>query len=348
MAFDLEAVDHQIAAAEIHIIRFHRSGVKSHSDRERLRCGSRLIVITDTEVSPQSVQISGLILFRHQQYVLVGEIGVRRRVVSVQLGHTPQGRQVRRMIQVKKGRASHRQDLAAVDVHDNAADIIAAKPLVFEASVFIVVLLQILLDNTLNVRVQSEDKVVAVLSLDHGLFDIERVVKITVPSSDRSVESVVVILLKAAGTDIAGPRKTEDVARQLVMRIDPRIAALEPDAFYIAVYSLRGGNIRLLFRFNTFLNFFEVILPVLIAEILERNIVLRGGVIRNILPDPASVNAQFLQSVQSRLHIDILLQDRLRVHDHVIYQLAVSKHCSVAVYDLSPLKGYDLVCIGLL
>ena len=45
--------------------------------------------------------------------------------------------------------------------------------------------------------------------------------------------------------------------------------------------------------------------------------------VRDVLSDPASVDAQFLECVQRGLHIDILLQDRLRVHDHVIDQLAV-------------------------
>ena len=95
--------------------------------------------------------------------------------------------QIRGVIEVKKGSAAHCQDLAGIDVHDDTADVVATESLVLLASVFVIVLVQVFLHDALNVRVQCKNEVVAVLRLDHGLFHIERVVQISVFSSDRTV-----------------------------------------------------------------------------------------------------------------------------------------------------------------
>ena len=68
--------------------------------------------------------------------------------------------------------------------------------------VLFVVPVEDLLDNTLNICVQSQNKIVAVNGLNHGLFHIQVVVKISVSPACNAVERIVVILLQSSRSDI--------------------------------------------------------------------------------------------------------------------------------------------------
>ena len=68
--------------------------------------------------------------------------------------------------------------------------------------VLFVVPVEDLLDNTLNICVQSQNKIVAVNGLNHGLFHIQVVVEISVFPACNAVERIVVILLQSSRSDI--------------------------------------------------------------------------------------------------------------------------------------------------
>ena len=348
MALDLESVYIFETVAVKCLIFVDGSRLKTCGHSERLGRGSRFKILTDAEIAPKSVEVSGLIFIRHDEQVRVSQITVRGLVVGVQLGHSLEGSQVRRLIEVKKGSARHREDLSAVDVHDNTGRVVAPVSRMFEVVVLVLVLLQILLDDTLNIGVQGQNEIISVFCLDQGPLHTQGLVQIAVFSSDDAVERVVIILLQAPCSHISGSRKADDIAGQVPMGIDPGVSALKPDPLDIVISSLGRIDLIFLFLLDPGGDLIQIILPVLVGQVLKRYIILRRRMVRYIFPDPAPVDPQSFQGIKRRLQISVLFQDLLGVDDHVIDKLAVRQHSALAIHDLPAFIGNGLVFIGLL
>ena len=179
------------------------------------------------------------------------------------------------MIEVKKRRACHCQHFTAVAVHHDTGCVVGAESfpvLVLKCSVK---LIQGLLHDTLYIGVERKDEVIAVLGFDHRLFHIEAFVEISVLSSDDAVERIIIVFFQAACADISRTRESQNVAREVRMRVKALVAALEPDSLDIVIDPLGRGDLIFLLFGDPGRHFFQVRFAVLVGEILQRDIILR-------------------------------------------------------------------------
>ena len=331
VALDLKAVDHLIAVAVILIAVAHGACIEAHRNGKGLGCRAGLIVIADTEVSPQRIEVTRLVLLGHRQKIRVGEVAVLGLVVFIELGHAPQRRQIGRVIEVKKWRSRHRQHFSVITIHDNAGRVVGAESFPVLILEGVIEPRQTLLDNTLYIGVQRKDQVVAVLGLDHCLLHVEAFVEVAVLSSDDAVERIIVVLFKAARSDVARTREAQHVAGQIPMGIETLVAAFKPDALDIIIFSLRRRDLLFFLLCYSRCHLFQIGLAVLIREILQRNIILGGRMVGDIFLDAVSVDAKALQRIERRLQIYVLLQDLFGIHDDVVNQLAVRQDCAFTI-----------------
>ena len=320
---------------------------------------------TDTEIVPQSTEVSGAVGVREILCIRFGQIASGRSILVVELGHACHSVDIIGVIEIKARLTGHGKDSARVNVHDDTGGIIGTVSLVLMILEVFVEFLQIFFADALNVRVQCQDEIIAVCRLDRRLLYVQGLIQISVGAAGHAVEGVVVVFLQAERPDIIAYGKADHIRGKCTAGIIADIVVLEPDPPDIGIYQF--NRLRLGFIFSgLYRRLFCSLLCILlcldalfifavegslvrIGQILEGYIVLRSGMFCYVSPDLFLVNAQSRHGIEGGLQVfSVVLQHLAGIYDHVVDQLAVRQNCPLAVRDPAAFIGQALVIIGLL
>ena len=187
-------------------------------------------------------------------------------------------------------------------------------------------LCNIFFNDCLYIKVNGRNNSIAVRCFFCDLFHNVITVDIAVFPAVNTIQIFIVLFFYAPVSDIAGYRKTDDMARQPWKRIFSLIFTLKGNPFYIWVIIFIIGNGK-------------KCLDLLIGQLFLVNQITPFIIILNQLTQLFFIITKAgIQGFQGRLYVFLILQNQFRIQNKIIHFDTGRQGNSVSVQNISALK----------
>ena len=193
------------------------TGIQSGSNRKRFRCRTRFISITYTEIIPNRIQGIQCLIFIHTVDFIL-------RIIR---------RQIPRIVAVIIRIICHSHDLAVIRILNNNTYMKSSISLGIIIGISIIKFLYFFFYDRLDIGIDRGYNIFAIYRGFYCLFKIRIIIQISVGSSIRSIQNIIIFIFNTADSNISGCCKSQKRTGHRTVRIIANILFFKPDTFDI-------------------------------------------------------------------------------------------------------------------